>query len=398
MNRIDDGIRRRLVVFGVGIVLIFGYPTAASADVGIPMLYLVYPALVLLLLPIILLEALPARTVLGCSLPTALKLSATANALSALVGVPVTWLALLLVEFAAMAIFSLFPQPPRILGEILGFSLGSAWINPVQHEWPIYVAAMVLCVPFYFMSVWVEARVARRVLPSAADEAIRRWSRQANLLSYSLILLGLLAMTGWSLRPLTQPTDDTATTFTDSSSHGTVLRSVPLRMNAAAFSTRITGRRRVGPNLFDVTVNTLAAPPGDPAVRAAFEQARRAITAAAGHPVSIAGPMLLSSKSKAAATALGNVSGVQIRSTRVFKTANGPMTICIGDLGDLASIPSSQPLPPCPPSATRFVVKARTVNYNRNTHTESVLYSALNLTGNLTTAHYELVEQDERSP
>lgn len=68
------------------------------------------------------------------------------------------------------------------------------------------------------------------------------------------------------------------------------------------------------------------------------------------------------------------------------------------DCWPMASIPSSQPLPPCPPSATRFVVKARTVNYNCNTHTESVLYSALNLTGNLTTAHYELVEQDDRSP
>lgn len=233
MNRIEDGSRRSLVVLGVGVVLILGAPTAASADVGIPMLYFVYPALVLLLLPIIVLEALPARTVLGCSLPAALKVSAAANALSALVGVPVTWLALLLVEVAAMAVFSQFPQPPRILGGILGFSLGSAWLSPVREAWPIDVAAMVLCVPFYFMSVWVEARVARRLLPSATDESVRRWSRQANLLSYSLILLGLLAMTGWSLRPRTPPSDAAATTFTDSSSRATVLHSAPPSMNAA---------------------------------------------------------------------------------------------------------------------------------------------------------------------
>jgi hypothetical protein len=393
----QDGARfRGLVVLGIGIALIFGYPSLANADVGIPMLYFVYPALVLLLLPIIVVEALCAKKILACSLRTALLVSAAANGLSALVGVPFTWLGLLLVEFAAMGILPhLLPKPPRLVGEVLGLLLGSAWISPVEHTWPIYVSAMVLCVPFYFMSVWVEARLVRRVLSSATDEAVRKWSRQANLLSYSLILLGLLVMTGWSLRPPAPPGDDTATTFTDSTSHGTVLRSSPVNLNADAFSTRITGRRLKGPNLFDVTVNTLGAPPGDPAVQAAFQQASQAITAAVGHPASIAGPILLRSSRKATAAPLSDVSEPPTSSTRVFKTTNGPRTICIGDLGSLASAPSSQLLAPCPPSATPFLVKPRTVNYNCNTHTQTMLYLALNVTGNLTTSHYELVEQDE---
>ena len=71
-------------------------PSSASADIGLPMLFVVWPPLVLLLLPVIAIEASCAHRVLGLDWRRALSVSGRANLISTLLGVPLAWLLIVL--------------------------------------------------------------------------------------------------------------------------------------------------------------------------------------------------------------------------------------------------------------------------------------------------------------
>jgi hypothetical protein len=69
------------------------------ADVGVPMIFLTFPAMVMLLLPIIMVEAYFLHKWLALGAWEAAKSSAIANIVSALLGVPAAWAVMLCVEF-----------------------------------------------------------------------------------------------------------------------------------------------------------------------------------------------------------------------------------------------------------------------------------------------------------
>jgi len=57
-------------------------------------------------------------------------------------------------------------------------------------------AGISLCIPFYFVSVWVELRALNRILGTQSDSVtIRKAAWLANLVSYGLILVGLVILT-----------------------------------------------------------------------------------------------------------------------------------------------------------------------------------------------------------
>jgi len=71
-----------------------------------------------------------------------------------------------------------------------------AWVGG-DDPWMVPAAAAWLGVFFFFVSVWVEARVVARM--SVEATAARRWSWQANILSYAVIETLMLAFLAWSL-------------------------------------------------------------------------------------------------------------------------------------------------------------------------------------------------------
>jgi hypothetical protein len=73
-----------------------------------------------------------------------------------------------------------------------------AWVaGEGQSTWEIFLAVSVLSVVFYFVSVVVERRVAAYWCPTVDVLEIRRWSWQANTISYGTIILGLVSATIW---------------------------------------------------------------------------------------------------------------------------------------------------------------------------------------------------------
>ncbi len=172
------------------VVLLICVPSPAHADAGVPMLAVVWPASWILLFPVILLEAAVGRRVLRVSWKQALVVAAKANALSTLVGLPLTWLGLVILEmFVSGRAFGL-DIPGR---RILAVTVQSPWLLPYEHDlyWMIPAAAAALCVPFFFMSVAVEYLVARYSVPPEQRRAVGAWAWLANLASYGLIWLWL---------------------------------------------------------------------------------------------------------------------------------------------------------------------------------------------------------------
>ena len=151
---------RLLAAISLTILLLTG---SAQANVGAPMLAVVWPCAWVLLIPIILVEALVAMRVLKQDFRAGLKTAGKANLISTFVGIPVTWILLLLIELMFWWAGTAwdFSLPVK---KTLAVTVQSPWLDPWESEfyWMVPAASAVLCVPFFFMSVWVENRVARR--------------------------------------------------------------------------------------------------------------------------------------------------------------------------------------------------------------------------------------------
>ncbi len=71
--------------------------------------------------------------------------------------------------------------------------LAPAWLGPDAKMPIVHAASMVLCVPFFLVSVWIEQRLAWRWERGLSVGLIKRWAWRANSATYALIVLGLAA-------------------------------------------------------------------------------------------------------------------------------------------------------------------------------------------------------------
>jgi len=174
------------------LICAIGLPSASEADAGIPMLALLWPLAWIMFLPVVALEAWVAIKTLGLPLARALRLSLWANAVSTVLGIPLTWIVLLLVEMAVLIPLGQVTQwfPPW-----LAVTVGAPWIAPPEPDgtWQVATAAIWLGLLFAGASIMVERRVAHRVAPELAIEAVDRWCYRANLLSYAAFIGVVLA-------------------------------------------------------------------------------------------------------------------------------------------------------------------------------------------------------------
>ena len=160
-----------------------------SANVGVPMITYAWPAAWLLLVPVVLLEAVVARRTLHTTWRRALVVAAASNLVSTLVGIPLAWGGVLLAGSLVREI-----TPRAIHGWVMK-PFHAAWLPalPDHLPWLLPAAGATLCVPFFFASVLVELLVARRFAGFAPAD-VGRWAWRANLLSYALIVAGLVAV------------------------------------------------------------------------------------------------------------------------------------------------------------------------------------------------------------
>jgi hypothetical protein len=148
-----------------------------------------------LLLPIICLEAYVGTRVLNIGFTEALQISGVGNLVSTLLGIPIAWMLLLLLQM-------IYPFGMNARGldtlekQIFSVTIQSPWLIPYMENirWMEPAAAMVLCVPFFFMSVWVEYYSAALFSHGAfPGPKLLNFEWQANAISYGVIVCGLLS-------------------------------------------------------------------------------------------------------------------------------------------------------------------------------------------------------------
>lgn len=178
------------------VVAVLAVAPAAVADAGLPMILLIMPTAGFLIIPIIAIEAVAAHRILKLGAGRAVVVSALANAASAFVGVPVTWMALTMLEYLSLFVVGTGPYKlDSIAAILLAVTVQAPWLVPHEggEAWIVNVAAFTLCVPFFFMSVYAERFVVARLSRQTPREAVVRWSWWANAVTYGLIMAVLAA-------------------------------------------------------------------------------------------------------------------------------------------------------------------------------------------------------------
>jgi hypothetical protein len=186
-------LRRRAVL---AVLVLTLAPSLVSADMGVPMVAVFLPPAWLALIPIILIEAAIGIRQFGLPTRKAILGQALANSISTLVGLPVTWavLAVLQLRFAGTALGLMS------IGQVVyAVTIQAPWMIPYESElwWMIPVGLTVLTLVFYGMSVVIEEAVLRRVFREIPAAIIRSWALRANAASYGFLWLLVLSAFTW---------------------------------------------------------------------------------------------------------------------------------------------------------------------------------------------------------
>jgi len=169
---------RRLFRFlAMGVLTLVAAP--ACANPAVPVLTAVVTYLILLLIPILILEALVARWLLGTGWGASFRLSVAANLYSTLVGT----------------------LPSIEVMSADGMDSVEAWGSLFQQAglaWRALGDGLIFCFMFYLAAVLFEWPVAWLMLDEARRPRALRWVLVANLLSYLLILpFSVLQFRNW---------------------------------------------------------------------------------------------------------------------------------------------------------------------------------------------------------
>ena len=165
------------------------------ANAGLPMLMVGLPFMILLLIPIVAIEATWYRRFLAVSWREAWAGSWKANLWSTFAGIPITWLSLVILEFVLMASVGI-SSDSKLLAEsyvvsYFYFLMTSPWLIPVRDGFGLVIigAMMVLLLPAYLVSYLGETRVLQKRWPTIDRHKIRRNCWFAHMVTYGLLFL-----------------------------------------------------------------------------------------------------------------------------------------------------------------------------------------------------------------
>jgi hypothetical protein len=174
-------------------------PSAAYADAILPSLVLVWPITIFLFIPIVLIEAVYARMRLGTGFWKITGVTAVANLLSTIAGLPIASVFAGLLKYALEALrfrdIGALRAKAVQLGEVFperlsphdNLGLMSLGIYP---RWIMIVSAVAMMAVCFLVSWWIEGkwlqRHIKRTMPASADRCMNI-ARNANLLSYAFL-------------------------------------------------------------------------------------------------------------------------------------------------------------------------------------------------------------------
>ncbi len=164
-------------------------PANVLLNVGLPMLAVAWPAYWIALLPVVAIEALIARRLLGLPTLEAFALSGKANVVSTLIGIPIAWVALVALEMVMGFAVSPFELDAPI-GTVVLFPFMSAWIFPTEDIRLVYIAFVISSRPRCLTSGAPQARAESLHLQRAPTAGPRRLNAAVGARSYIRVNIG----------------------------------------------------------------------------------------------------------------------------------------------------------------------------------------------------------------
>ncbi|MDP3935587.1 MAG: hypothetical protein Q8Q56_01135 [Alphaproteobacteria bacterium] len=159
------------------------------------MIVIVWPIYWIGLLPIILIEWLVMKKELKEQFSQKLFGKVFfANFISTLLGIPVVWFLMALIQFLIPGAGG-FTELSGVWPYVFGVTVQAPWLllYESQFYWMIPVAFIVLLVPFFFASYWIEAFVILRMWRDEKnDDQIKNAVKKANMFSYAFLLIAAL--------------------------------------------------------------------------------------------------------------------------------------------------------------------------------------------------------------
>jgi hypothetical protein len=159
--------------------------TAILANAGVPMIFWQLPVAVVALLPIVAIESLIAWPILNQRLPHVVLAILKGNAVSAFIGIPLAWIGMLIVNIATTGgTVHEFRTPMAAFKSIV---LQASWLIPYEDQlrWLIPAATLVLLVPYFFVSVFVERFWLRRRFNECEIGRVALAAWAANFVTYA---------------------------------------------------------------------------------------------------------------------------------------------------------------------------------------------------------------------
>jgi len=184
---------------GAAAILVSG---VANADAGVPMLFVTFPAMLMALMPIIIVETFVLGRMIRVRVLSAIKPVAIANVVSTVVGIPIAWFVLVFLELltGGGSAYGLATPTQRFLA----VTWQAPWLDPYGQDlsWMVPTASLVLLVPFFLVSYWIEALIVSSMMKSFPEKQVRKGVFAANLSSYALLAAFNIAwLVCWVIHP-----------------------------------------------------------------------------------------------------------------------------------------------------------------------------------------------------
>jgi len=166
----------------------------AWANMGVPMIFITLPMMLLGLLPIIAIEGFVLKKQLPLPTKKAFTSAAISNIFSTLIGVPLTWGALLLIQImtgggTSHGIGTLFEK-------FLAVTWQAPWLIPYEKDlhWMVPTAMLFLLIPFFFVSWKTESFITAKLNKDTDPQKIKSAYLKANAITYALLTLFPIGM------------------------------------------------------------------------------------------------------------------------------------------------------------------------------------------------------------
>ena len=196
-------MNRFLLIFIITLI-----PALAYANAGLPILAILWPLSLPAFFPVVFLESYVLNKNLVLGYKKSFVVSIKANIITTIIGLPIAWVACLIIEILLMLFFTevagaesypsvLFKALPESISNILTVIMTFPWLGPWQEggHWIIPFATSIMLIPCFFVSYWMELFYIEmelfidKKLPDFHKENVKLAVWRANLYSYGLLFI-----------------------------------------------------------------------------------------------------------------------------------------------------------------------------------------------------------------